>query len=315
MPTPRAIAVALLAFPALLLARPSRACLTIAFGEPPKVTGEEVLILWDPGTQTEQLIRHLSFGDAQHEFGFVVPTPTRPTLGEVDGEIFSRLYALYRAPPPPARSTHALGGKSLSDFGQSQPLVELEHRQVAGLDATVLRASDEVALTGWLSGHRFSPTPAMTDYLRSYARRHWYFTAFRFVPVPGDGPSLRTRALAMSFGTDAPFFPYAEPADSPKVEGRRFRVTVIAGQRVHGELGGRPWRIEAGFADRLSKLELVELLGLWPALRQLREWSRWGWITTFEELSSIRGADDLRFVPDDSGGETPVPSWISGVIE
>src|SRR5687767_14101894 len=61
-----------------------------------RIAEEEALIIWDPATKTEHFIRRAAFHSTAPKFGFLVPTPTVPQLGEVSDAQFSFLAALIR---------------------------------------------------------------------------------------------------------------------------------------------------------------------------------------------------------------------------
>ena len=52
------------------------------------IRDESALIIWDEVTKTEHFIRRASFETAADDFGFLVPTPTQPDLGEADDRVF-----------------------------------------------------------------------------------------------------------------------------------------------------------------------------------------------------------------------------------
>ena len=52
-------------------------------GEEVQIAEEEAVIVWDPATRTEHFIRRASFHSTARTFGFLLPTPTTPTLGEL----------------------------------------------------------------------------------------------------------------------------------------------------------------------------------------------------------------------------------------
>jgi hypothetical protein len=252
-----------------------------------KIRGEEVLIVWNAATRTEHFVRHLSFADAAHDFGFLVPTPTRPELGEVDDGLFAHLFTLYRAPPTRSRS-RSMDGPGPHASNATRAVEVVEQRRVAGLDATVLRATDPSALAAWLSEHHYASTPALTAYLAPYVQRGGYVTAFRYEPA-GAERRFGTRALRMTFQSDAPFFPYAEPSDAPAVPGRVFRVSVISNERVEGRVGANAWTARTAYAGHPSFSMLERDLPA-NALRGAT------WLTTYQEDNSRRGRDDLTFV-------------------
>ena len=84
---------ALVAFAALVSdALPAAACATAPpRGEEARIADEEAVIPWDPATQTETFIRRASFRSTAKTFGFLVPTPTTPKLGEASDALFSTL--------------------------------------------------------------------------------------------------------------------------------------------------------------------------------------------------------------------------------
>ena len=267
--------------------RSATACVILGGGTT-KVAGEEVLIAWDAASHTEHFVRHLSFRDASHDFGFLVPTPTRPELAEANDSIFTSLFDLYhRVMRSHAIPTNADGMRT-AEASAVMPVQVLEHRQVAGLDATVLSATDSQALAAWLNAHHYPSSPTLAQYLEPYVRQHWTVTAFRFDPGAGN-TAFGTRALRMTFHADHPFFPYAEPTDAPTVPGRVFRISVISNERVEGREGSHVWTARTAFAGRPSFSSLVSSLPA-GALTGAT------WLTTFQEDNSRRGRDDLFFI-------------------
>ena len=55
------------------------------------VTMEDVCIVWDPKSKTEHFIRRANFESESEDFGFLVPTPSKPELGEANQALFQRL--------------------------------------------------------------------------------------------------------------------------------------------------------------------------------------------------------------------------------
>src|SRR5580692_3138180 len=46
------------------------------------IADETAIIVWDAATKTEHFIRRASFQTASKDFGFIVPTPSKPMLTE-----------------------------------------------------------------------------------------------------------------------------------------------------------------------------------------------------------------------------------------
>ncbi len=86
--------VATLATLAALVAQhtPTHACATAPpRGGEARVADEEAIIIWDAATKTETFIRRAQFRSTAKSFGFLVPTPTTPELGEAPENLFHTL--------------------------------------------------------------------------------------------------------------------------------------------------------------------------------------------------------------------------------
>ncbi len=271
--------------------RVAEACFGISRAGPMPVRGEEALIVWDEANHTEHFIRSARFEDVSADFGFIVPTPTEPTLTEVDEGVFSRLFRLYRRPPrrdaDGARS-RGLGGASAGGGGPPDSVEVVSETRVAGLTGTVLRATGTNALDAWLTERGYANPPELSAWLAGYVARGYYLTAFRVDPEGSSG-AVAMRAVRMSFRTDVPFYPYSEP----QVEGRRarpFRLSVVGPSRVTAREGSAPWDATVGYARRTSRLRAA--IGSVVPDGALGETP---WITVFDERRSMRGTDDLFF--------------------
>jgi hypothetical protein len=149
-----------------------------------QITEEEAVILWDPATRTEHFIRRAAFRSTAPAFGFLVPTPTTPALGEIDAGVFGALAELlrpevrYEEVRRPRLTTLVIEGCRSGLMGASKggdglaraPAVrELATARVAGFDATTLEADQAGALAGWLDRHGFATTPELTAWLERYS--------------------------------------------------------------------------------------------------------------------------------------------------
>lgn len=287
--------------------RHADACAAMGRSGAVPIAGEEALIVWDELRHIEHFVRRAHFTGMTEDFGFVVPTPSRPTLTEVSDDVFDRLYRLYRRPPVRDHDPSERGRRSAGALDSGGSVTVLEESVVAGLTSTILSADSPTALDAWLAEHGYQGGPELVAYLSPYVRDGWYLTAFRVAPASGGSARpLTMRAVRMSFATETPIFPYAEPQVPGRVP-RPFRVSVVARQRMSGRLGDAPWGASVGFARRAPTL-ITALRGIVPTeARRGRLW-----ITTFDERRSARGTLDLTFVPSDD--TEPVPSTIDSPI-
>lgn len=292
---------------ALLLAAPQvRPCAPAPpAGRQVDVVHEEALIVWDAEKHVEHFVRRASFSSDAPDFGFLVPTPTRPELFEAPESVFEALERA-RAPEVIRRERTVLEPvllvmlpflslRSAPPMTAGRPPVEvLEEKRVAGYDAAVLASTDASALSAWLAEHDYAQRPDLTEWLQPYVEAGHVITAFK---IAGGGTRrVGTSPVRMSFATERPFFPYREPADQrrpqrPGLE-RRLLVHLVAPQRLQGRIGERlPWKATVLYASPRSDLPTL-LAGALP--KQLLPAS--GWLTTVADSASPRpGTDDLYF--------------------
>lgn len=272
-------------------------------GDEIAIVEESAVIVWDPAAKMEHFIRRATFHGKGRDFGFLVPTPTTPTLAEVDDAIFDRLeertrreivnVAKKRLDFTPFLLLYRMRSNSMTTAGA--PVEVLASQKVAGYDAVVLAATDAAALQKWLADHGYAATPDLTEWLDAYVRRQWKITAFK---IDAAQPAARTSAVKMSFNTERPFFPYREPASQRRLSSeqptsRALRIWVLGAERVVGTIGdGTFWpgilRRSDPLPDALrADVARIGKLTFPPSVR----------MTAFIDQSAIRpGMDDLFFV-------------------
>jgi hypothetical protein len=267
-------------------------------GEPVQVASESAIIVWDAGAKVEHFIRRAAFTTETPEFGFLVPTPTRPTLKESSDDAFRFLESLTAPEVVHVPRFELIPNIACKKKATSGKKVEvLERQRVAGYDATILRADSALALNDWLAKHEYIMRSDLTAWLEPYVKRGWIITAFKVVKDPSVD-DVATSAVRMSFHAVRPFFPYSEPAEQrdSKTKGwsrRLLRVFFVAEARYKGRLGNnRNWpgrTVWAGPLQAEPAAELAKKLAV-KAGRQAP------WLTVFEDKASPRpGTADLFF--------------------
>jgi hypothetical protein len=289
---------AVLLFVAVACARPLFACAPAPHaGEEIDVVEESAVIVWDPATRTEHFIRRATFRGNARDFGFLVPTPTEPTLAAIDDGIFDTLQA--KTEPPVIErtrreirwmlllATYRLANKEGARTGA--PVNVLQTAKVAGYEAAVLDATDAGALREWLQTHGYATTPDLEEWLDVYIRQRWKITAFKIDKTQSE-TDAQTQAVKMSFTTDRPFFPYREPA-SQRTGGntaRVLRVFFLGPERVYGTIGTAFWVGLLRWSDILDgtlRAQLAKSTGVAIPAR----------LTAFIDIGSRSGTDDLFF--------------------
>jgi hypothetical protein len=306
----------------LIVVRISTACAPAPrMGEDVKIVDESAIIVWDEANHTEHFIRRATFKTETADFGFLVPTPSKPSLAEASDKAFTHIQRLLepktvvdldRSPdftPLIVRFLSALtrGEGAGAPVGAPPPVRVLDVQSVAGYDAVVLEADDAAALDAWLAKHGYASGPELKAWFKPYIAAHWKITAFKISKTPGS-PQVGTSPVRMSFTTDRPLFPYREPAGAPPSSSagdptyRSLQILFLGDARVEGKIGnsGDPeWPGAARWSDQLTEAE-VSGLATELALEDSRLPAK-RWLTVFEDRSSPRpGVDDLYFARSES---------------
>jgi hypothetical protein len=286
------------------------------------VNSEEAIILYDAAAKTEHFIRRADFRTNVKDFGFLVPTPSKPELGEAESSVFGDLQRLtaqrheFSGVVKKVSAKRGMAGEAM--MAPAAPLV-LDRKQVAGYDAVVLQADDLEGLRQWLEKNQYDARPAVMDWLKRYVELHWIITAFK-VALDADAASNRwSKSVRMSFETERPFYPYREPEDmrtpDPKATAspaRKLRVYLLADARFEGTLGeADAWPGKAVWSNgcpRETATQVVKGLGMTPKTIDSLGDRSWH-LTEFEDNSSPRpGTDEVFFrrAADQSSLERPV---------
>ncbi|HYV34261.1 MAG TPA: DUF2330 domain-containing protein [Gemmataceae bacterium] len=274
-------------------------------GVPVAIADESAIIIWHEASKTEHFIRRASFTTDAKDFGFLVPTPTQPELGESSDEAFSSLTQILSIPKPTDKKGKAKKGSA--GGGKAAPHVEvLDQKRVAGQDVVVLKATDADALGKWLTAHEYDFSASLKDWVKPYIDAKWIITASK-IAKDKDGAAIKnvaSAAVRMSFKTEKPFFPYSEPADQREgktaLPARLLRVFFISTDKVKGAIGekGNHWPGKVVFADKLAppySSKLLHLLKLPSGETVPTTW----YLTIFEDRETPRpGTADVYFGPD-----------------
>ena len=285
------------------------------------INEESAVIVWDAQTRTEHFIRTASFSGAD-DFGFLVPTPTKPELAEARNAlqtVSQLIHPKYIHEPrfdgfnfTPVVATFFLAGSARDTAVTAIPSGDvrvLGEQQVAGYDAVILEADNAQSLNKWLAKHGYESRPALVEWLEPYVRARWKITAFK---IAANNNRVSTSPVRMSFTTDKPFFPYREPVDlrgENARSARTLKVFFLSDARMQGTLGTQPWHSDIVFANRVEeslRSSLASECGLAPSQLPANLW-----LTTFEDKSVPRpGIDEVFFLPATIQNTTSPPPII-----
>ncbi len=276
------------------------------------INAEMALIAWNSKTRTEHFVRSAEFLTDAKDFGFLVPTPTEPTLAEVNAGIFKRLDILTRAKTRYKNVVTSVfrmfaagpgAGRETSASPSRGSVQILNQQTVAGYDAAVLKANDATALAEWLEANDYVVRPALAEWLTTYVENDWVITAFKFSRQTDAARSVYAQPVRLSLKTDKPFYPYREPADMRGEEvaerggKRQLRVFFLSDERYEGTLGeAGPNPAQTAFANSIDADMLFSIKGSTKLSEEELGLTANSWVTEFEDNSWPRnGIDELYF--------------------
>ncbi|MCR9164320.1 MAG: DUF2330 domain-containing protein [Nannocystaceae bacterium] len=282
--------------------------------ERPTLSREKVLIVHDAASGVEHFVREVVFDKAGDPFGFVVPTPSQPTVHAVETTPFTALRKAFPFRPQPR-------GKAARGLGKGAPppskgVQVLDVQRVGSFKAFVLAATDQSALATWLTDNGFDSPPEAQAWLEHYVQLGFYYVALRYEPPASDaaaGPvSMDAETLRITFDAPLPYYPYLEPRapETPSEDPRLLEVWYVGAEpmvpvAVHtGDAGSawvRPWRAGKRYPDardRILGAAGTQLSGLLPeGSLQLQ---------TFQDQKRRRdGFGDVVLVPETGGPLSP----------
>ena len=293
---------------------------------------QSIVIIWDAATKTQHFIRRASFKSEGEDFGFLVPSPSKPELAESGNEAFPFLQKITE-PEIITQKRPSSGGSGCGcadKVAMAPPAGEankaevrvLEEKMVAGFNAKVLEADTTEVLVQWLKENGYAYSPEVAAWAKPYVDGKWKITALKVAKKKDDGKSkdVTASALRMSFKTDRPLFPYREPdssksASSLGADRRLLRIYFLAESRYQGELtpeqrwtGNVAWAGQMNPDNRKKVLELLRL----PEATGPAEW----WLTEFEDNWPYRVAPaDVYFSPSADQSlvrRPPIVNYVQG---
>jgi hypothetical protein len=275
------------------------------------INSEEAIIVYDAAKHIEHFIRRADFQTEVKDFGFLVPTPSQPELGEVDSQAFSTLQNATAPRHLPSGKVHRVvqkreWGNVAAKAPRSAAPAILDRKKVAGFDAVVLRAEDTDGLKKWLEENKYDARPAVVEWLKWYVDHKWVITAFKVLLDDNAARDRWAKSVRMTFETETPFYPYREPEDmrTSKAEGgqahqRKLRVFFLSDARYKGTIGDAGnWTAKTVWSNVCPKetlTRLVENFRMSPKESESLNAKMWH-LTEFEDDSSPRpGTDEVYF--------------------
>jgi hypothetical protein len=292
------------------------------------IAEESAIIVWDPVKKMQHFIRRAAFDTKSPNFGHLVPTPTVPTLAEVEDGIFGKMdrWILPRTVEKtkfkfdPILCCLGGGGSPAPGDAAVGGVRVLGEQKVGGYQTAILEADNTEDLSDWLKKNGYSNDPELQSWLFPYVANQWKITAFKITQDPKTGQLATTQPVRMSFATDKPFFPYREPEvklEKPEMvnagnvprpfhidekgekiwnDARLLRVHFVSTTRMQGNLGNAAWHAKIPWADQLTDEQRKQIAAATGLAENDLPAS--AWLTTFEDRAEPRpGKDEVYFEP------------------
>jgi hypothetical protein len=285
---------------AATLMQDTLACCAVARDGSRVVNADQtVIMIWDPASRTQHFIRQADFKTDAPDVGFIVPSPSRPQLGETGKAAFASL-AEITAPHVRTGGGFSIGCSAPATAPLRQSSVRvIEQKRVAGYDATVLTARSGGDLVEWLGQNGYPHSPETAAWAAPYLGGDWHFTAMKVAKSDAAEPTVAASALRITFRTDRPLFPYREPDSSAAsrqlgATSRLLRIHFISDARYRAALdGGGRWTGKAVWSDDITahRARILRELNL-PASTGPAKWV----LTEFEDRwPYAKASGDLYF--------------------
>ncbi len=174
-----------------------------------KEDNQKAVIVYDDNMET--LILSVGFSGDAKDFGWVIPTPSRPEVTKSSDELFKSLKDLtgYQDAVYPTEGL----GLGAPEAMEKEAVTVLETKKIDIYDIAILDASDSGALAKWLNDNGYQYPEDEAYVLEDYINNQWFFTAVKVssdfadtvaVQRLGDGHAT---PLQLTFQSDKIIYP------------------------------------------------------------------------------------------------------------
>ena len=257
------------------------------------------IIVWNPETKVEHLVRSSAFISNAECFDFLTPTPTIPTVQPVAYHSFMSLFSLMH-PPKKNRAEQIQPIEPLDpNFGTliRKDVEVAKVTRIGNLVATTFRASDVIALSDWLKKNGYRPSAAQNRWLEKYVEKRWYLTAIK---VASEDPNIETDAVRLSFKTNVPVNPYYAPEKS-WLQDVWQELYVVSPMQLQGYVGAKTLLDAKPDSHAFMTTEAQKNLAAELKL-DLKQIPKKAWVNRFVENGpATNTSDDIYFYPAPKG--------------
>ncbi|MFA6296729.1 MAG: DUF2330 domain-containing protein [Patescibacteria group bacterium] len=134
---------------------------------------QKAVIVYDQGLET--LILSVEFSGDAKQFGWVIPTPTRPEVSKSSDELFKSLDDLTGQ----TRIYDQNYGLGVAPMAEKEGVTVLERKKIDIYDIAVLESTSSKDLATWLKDNGFQYPENEAYIFDDYIKNNWVFTAVK----------------------------------------------------------------------------------------------------------------------------------------
>ena len=170
----------------------------------------------------------------------------------------------------------------------------ISQSEVAGMDATILKADDVAALEAWLIKNNYPFSPSLRAWSQRYVEKGWYLTAFKMSKnSKQESQELQSKLVELKFKTKRPFYPYREPKAADSGHPRSLKVFMISPQPPEPRIGTKI----ADGDTRVVHAEPGAYRALFAGTSLEKVIPPKAWLSEIEDHANPRPGDDEMWLP------------------
>lgn len=194
----RSIALSIIG--ASIIGLPNMAAADGAVVSPPNYyvqeTAQKAVVFYEAATDTETLVVSIDYQGTAQDFGWLIPTPSQPTVERGSQNLFANLEAITDPYSASYKSSEESALTGENDATSPSTVTVVSEQQVAYYDVTVLTATNTEDLLNWFNANGYKYPEAYSYILQDYITNGWYFTAMKINPTLVNSSGVSTDILS-----------------------------------------------------------------------------------------------------------------------
>lgn len=158
-------------------------------------TAQKAVVFYEEATSTETLVVGIDYQGTAQDFGWLIPTPSQPTVERGSQNLFANVEAITDPYSNSYKSSEESALVGTTESATPSTVTVVSEQQVAYYDVTVLTATNTEDLVNWFTTNGYKYPEAYSYILEDYITNGWYFTAMRINPTLVNTSGVTTNVL------------------------------------------------------------------------------------------------------------------------